>query len=180
MLVEIKKIDAVVVDRLFAVYAESMEDLAADFGSADDMRADYEGFLREFIRKPGQLILVEADGDDWVSALRAIEYRPSVWFMEAVETAPDRRGQGFGRRLLNHSVERLLSLGAQRIECIIHPDNTASQCLHASCGFVPTDDKPVNCWGETETGCILWRYSHGGTGKEQKKESNWRFVEVTR
>ncbi len=166
MLIEITKIDAAVVDRLFAVYAESMEDLAANFGSAADMRAEYEGFLREFIRKPGQLISVETDGDNWISALRAIEYRPSFWFIEAAETAPARRGQGFGKRLLTHTLERLTRLGAERIECIIHPDNTASRRLHAACGFVPTDDAPVNCWGETETGCVLWRYIPGGTGKE--------------
>ena len=166
MMIEIREINAAAVDRLFAVYAESMADLSENFDSADEMRAGYESFLRESTREPGQLILVEADGDNWVSALRAIEYRPGVWFMEAVETAPDRHGQGFGRRLLNHSVERLLSLGAQRIECIIHPDNTASQRLHAACGFVPTDDKPVNCWGETETGCVLWRNIPERDGKE--------------
>lgn len=166
MLIEITTIGAVVVDRLFAVYAESMEDLAANFGSAADMRAEYEGFLREFIRKPGQLMLAETDGDDWVSALRAIEYRPGVWFIEAVETAPDRRGQGFGKRLLTHTLERLARLGAERIECIIHPYNTASRRLHGACGFVPTNDAPVNCWGETETGCVLWRYSPGRTGEE--------------
>ena len=180
MLLQIAEIDAAAVDRLFAVYAESMADLAEDFGSADEMRESYAGFLREFIRECGQLILIETDGDQWVSGLRAVEYRPGVWFIEAVETAPDRRGQGFGKRLLTHTVERLSRLGAKQIECIIHPDNTASRRLHAACGFVPTDDEPVNCWGETETGCVLWRYSHGGTGKEQKKESNWRFVEVTR
>ena len=166
MLIEIKEIDAAAVDRLFAVYAESMADLSENFDSADEMRAGYGSFLREFIREPGQSVLVETDGDQWVSALRAIESRPGVWFVEAVETAPDRRGQGFGRRLLNHTMERLLSLGAKRIECIIHPDNTASQRLHAACRFVPTDDKPVNCWGETETGCVLWRYIPGGTGEE--------------
>ena len=166
MLIEIKEINAAVVDRLFAVYAESMADLSGNFGSADEMRAGYEGFLREFIREPGQSVLVETDRDQWVSALRAVEYRPGVWFIEAVETAPDRRGSGFGRRLLTHAAERLLSLGAKRIECIIHPDNTASQRLHAACGFVPTDDKPVNCWGETETGCVLWRYIPGRTREE--------------
>ena len=164
MLFQVTEIDAATVDRLFAVYAESMTDLSENFDSADEMRAGYEGFLREFIREPGQSVLVETDGDQWVSALRAIESCPGVWFIEAVETAPDRRGQGFGRRLLTHTVERLLSLGAKRIECIIHPDNTASQRLHAACGFVPTDDKPVNCWGETETGCVLWRYIPGGNG----------------
>ena len=166
MLIEIKEIDAAAVDRLFAVYAESMADLSENFDSADEMRAGYEGFLREFIREPGQSVLVETDRDQWVSALRAVEYRPGVWFIEAVETAPDRRGQGFGRRLLTHTVEHLLSLGAKRIECIIHPDNTASQRLHAACGFVPTDDKPVNCWGETETGCVKWKYMAGGNGKK--------------
>ena len=166
MLIEITDIDAATVDRLFAVYAESMADLAENFDSADEMRAGYEGFLREFIREPGQLILVETDGDQWVSALRAVEYRPGVWFMEAVETAPDRRGQGFGKRLLTHTAERLTPFGAKRIECIIHPENTASQRLHAACGFVPTGDKPINCWGETETGGVLWRYIPGRTGEE--------------
>ena len=164
MLFQVTEIDAATVDRLFAVYAESMADLSENFDSADEMRAGYEGFLREFIRDPGQSVLVETDGDRWVSALRAVESIPGVWFVEAVETAPDRRGQGFGRRLLTHAAERLLSLGAKRIECIIHPDNTASKRLHAACGFVPTDDKPVNCWGETETGCVLWRYIPGENG----------------
>ena len=166
MLYQVTEIDAAVVDRLFAVYAESMEDLAANFGSAADMRAEYEGFLREFIREPGQLILAETDGDNWVSALRAIEYRPGVWFIEAVETDPDRRGSGFGKQLLTHTVERLARLGAKQVECIISPENTASRRLHAACGFAPTDDAPVNCWGETENACVLWRYIPGGTGKE--------------
>ena len=166
MLKEITEIDAAVVDRLFAVYAESMADLSENFDSTDEMRAGYEGFLREFIREPGQLILVESDGDQWVSALRAIEYRPCVWFIEAVETAPDRRGQGFGKRLLTHTAERLLAIGAKQIEGIIHPANTASQRLHAACGFAPTNDEPVNCWGETETGRVLWRYSPERAGKE--------------
>ena len=166
MLIEITDIDAATVDRLFAVYAESMADLAENFDSADEMRAGYEGFLREFIREPGQLILVETDGDQWVSAMRTVEYRPGVWFMEAVETAPDRRGQGFGKRLLTHTVERLIRLCAKQIECIIHPDNTASKRLHADCGFVPTEDDPVNGWGETETGCVKWRYIPRSTGKE--------------
>ena len=163
MLIQITEIDAAAVDRLFAVYAESMADLSGNFDSADEMRDSYEVFLREFIREPGQLLLVETEGPEWRSALRAIEYRPGVWFIEAVETAPDRRGQGFGRRLLTHASERLVSLGAKRIECIIHPDNTASQRLHAACGFAPTGDEPVNCWGETEEGCILWRRSAADT-----------------
>ena len=166
MLTEIREIDGSVVDRLFAVYAESMGDLAENFASPEEMRKSYKGFLREFIREPGQSILVEADGDKWVSGLRAVEYRPGVWFIEAVETAPDRRGQGFGKRLLTHTVERLSRLGARQVECIISPENTASQCLHAACGFAPTDDEPVNCWGETETDGVLWRYSPERAGKE--------------
>ena len=166
MLTEIRVIDGSVVDRLFAVYAESMGDLAEDFASPEEMRKSYEGFLREFIRGPGQRIFVETERDQWVSALRAIEYRPGVWFIEAVETAPDRRGQGFGKRLLTRTTERLFHLGAKQIEGIIHPANTASQRLHAACGFAPTDDEPVNCWGETETGCALWRYSPKRAGKE--------------
>lgn len=166
MLLQVTEIDAAVVDRLFAVYAESMADLADNFDSADEMRESYSGFLREFIREPGQLVQIETDGDQWVSGLRAVEYRPSFWFIEAVETAPDRRGQGFGKQLLTHTLERLTRLGAKQIKCIISPDNTASQRLHAACGFVPTDDDPVNGWGETETGCILWRYIPGRTGEE--------------
>ena len=166
MLTEIRVIDGSVVDRLFAVYAESMGDLAENFASPEEMRKSYEGFLREFIRGPGQRIFVETERDQWVSALRAIEYRPGVWFIEAVETAPDRRGQGFGKRLLTHTAECLLPLSAKQIECIIHPANTASCRLHAACGFAPTDDEPVNCWGETETGCVLWRYSPERAGKE--------------
>ena len=165
MLTQVTEISPETVDRLFAVYAESMADLAENFPDQKEMRSSYEGFLREFIAEPGQLILVETEDGGWRSALRAVERRPGFWFIEAVETDPRFRGRGFGRRLLTHTVDLLVSRGAKRIESTVHPDNTASNRLHAACGFNPTEDVPVNCWGETETGCVLWRYERTGDGK---------------
>ena len=142
MLTQVTEISPETVDRLFAVYAESMADLAENFPDEKEMRGSYEGFLREFIAGPGQLILVETEDGGWRSALRAVERRPGVWFIEAVETDPRFRGRG-----------------------TVHPDNTASNRLHAACGFRPTEDPPVNCWGETETGSVLWRYERTGDEK---------------
>lgn len=157
MLNIVTQIDGNTLRRLLSVYSESMQDLRINFSSDAEMRAAYESFLRDFVKSAKHLILVEESGGEWVSALRAIETGEGRWFLEAVETKPASRQKGFGTALLRHTIDYLRGLGMTELTCLISKKNLASQALHGKCGFVPTDEPPLNCWGELEEGTVLYR-----------------------
>ncbi len=157
MLVVVKTVDDDVVSRLFDVYAESMADLSCGFSSEEEMRASYREFLEGFVADPAHIVLVEEDDGIWKSGLRAVSCGDGRWFVEAVETDPCARHQGYGRLLLTNVAERLRSLGVREIACCIAESNTASRRLHESCGFSATGEDPVNPWGELEEGRLLYR-----------------------
>lgn len=157
MLKIITQIDEDVISKLLSVYSESMDDMKRNFVSDTEMSRAYATFLRNFVKKPNQLIIVEVFDEEWVSALRAIEAMKGHWFLEAMETKPDERKKGFGKELLRHTIGYLKVLGMSEITCTISQNNHKSQALHGKCGFIPTNDPPFNCWGELENGTILYR-----------------------
>lgn len=157
MLVVVRAVDDDVVSRLFNVYAESMSDLSCDFSSEEEMRSSYREFLEGFVSEDGHLVLVEEDVGVWKSGLRAVSCDDGRWFVEAVETDPGARRQGYGRLLLLHTADHLRALGAREMTCCISESNVASRRLHESCGFLATGEDPVNPWGELEEGCLLYR-----------------------
>ena len=141
----VKEIDKETLNKLFAIYAESMEENLknGDYSSQQKMLADYQIFLEDFISKPNQLIIVEVQNSLWVSGLRAIETKLSHWHIEAVETRPDSRNNGYAKKLLNHTLEHLSTLGMKSADCCIAKSNVTSQILHTGCGFVCTNKSPI-------------------------------------
>jgi lincosamide and streptogramin A transport system ATP-binding/permease protein len=134
-----------------------MDDMKINFTGDAEMCSAYTSFLRDFVKDPKQLIVVETFNNNWVSALRAIETFEGHWFLEAVETKPDERKKGFGKALLLHTIDHLKTRGMTALTCIIAKNNCKSQALHEKCGFISTNAPPLNCWGELEEGTILYR-----------------------
>ena len=157
MLNLVTQIDENAISRLLSVYSESMNEMKIHFANDAEMCGAYASFLRDFVKNPKQLILVEATDDEWVSALRAIETIEGHWFLEAVETKPDERNKGFGKDLLYHTIDYLTNIGMRELTCTISKNNFKSQALHEKCGFISTNAPPINCWGELEEGTILYR-----------------------
>ena len=91
MLNPVALIDENAISRLLSVYSESMNEMKIHFANDAEMCETYASFLRDFVKNPKQLILVEASDHEWVSALRAIETIEGHWFLEAVETKPEER-----------------------------------------------------------------------------------------
>lgn len=59
-------------------------------------------------------------------------------WLVSIQIAPDRRGQGWGRALLEAGIARMSDKrGAYRFMAQIKSDNAASQRLFAGCGFSP-------------------------------------------
>ena len=158
MLLQVTTVDRNSLEKLFSVYKESMKDLQSCYSSPEDMKASYAKFLNEFLSISNQCVLVEAVGDQWVSGLRAIETKKGYWFLEAVETMPEERRKGHGRRLLLHTLDFLKSRGMQQAFCQISKNNIKSQKLHISCGFIPTEDPSIDPWGQLNDRTILFRH----------------------
>lgn len=158
MLLQVTTVDNNSLEQLFSVYEESMKDLQSRYASLEDMKASYADFLNEFLSIPNQYVLVEAAEGQWVSGLRAIETESGCWFLEAVETMPEERRKGHGRRLLLHTLDFLKSRGMQQAFCKISKNNIKSQKLHISCGFIPTEDPSIDPWGQLNDRTILFRH----------------------
>jgi len=158
MLIEIKEINESAVCQLFDLYAESMRNMQSQFHSYDEMKQAYTQFLHDFLASPNQLILVETIDGEWVSGLRTIETSKGCWFIEAVETKPDRRERGYGKRLIQDTISYLRQKGMCQITCQIARKNVRSQLLHTSCGFVATQEPSIDPWGEADDNTILYKY----------------------
>ncbi len=135
--------------RLMTVYAESnLENTDYFFPDMADkamaVQKVEEGFLQflldEFFTGPGPGYYVLEEAGAWVSALRLSEVQPKVFYLEALETRPDRRRQGCGSRLLRKVTDHLRSQGPFRICDCVSKRNEASLRTHLASGFTIASD----------------------------------------
>ena len=149
--------------RLVALYRESMDQLARNFESPQAMEQAYEEFLKEFVTHHRQMVLVEEVDGVWVSALRCVECAPGVWFLEALETAPQARGKGWAKQLIKHTPQLLTGQGAGELFSLVSPRTAPSIATPVACGVVAPNRQPINGWGEEEPGMILYAWQSEGT-----------------
>ena len=85
--------------------------------------------------------LVAKDGDRVVgwAALSPVSFRDSYSGVAefSVYVAKEFRGQGAGKRLLNHLVSASEFAGVWTLQASIFVENEASIAIHAACGFRP-------------------------------------------
>lgn len=130
--------------KLMNVYAEGNEENAEYFYPNEPDRAaavkrvetNFLGFLKkEFYSRPGSVYWVLEEDGEWVSALRASRIREGLYYLEALETRPDRRREGFAARLLTAVTQELKIGGPFRLYDCVSRRNAASLKTHERCGF---------------------------------------------
>ena len=91
------------------------------------------------------VILLGGEGPHGIAVLR---FRPSLWtetldaYLEELYVAPDLRGQGIGRALLEGAMDAAREAGAVAIELGTSVDDTAAIGLYESCGFTNREGEP--------------------------------------
>ena len=132
--------------RLMAVYAESnlentdyfFPDMADKAMAVQKVEEGFLQFLRdEFFTGPGPGYYVLEEAGAWV---RLSEVQPKVFYLEALETRPDRRRQGCGSRLLRKVTDHLRSQGSFRLCDCVDKQNEPSVRTHLASGFTIASD----------------------------------------
>jgi ribosomal protein S18 acetylase RimI-like enzyme len=90
-------------------------------------------------------VLFGGDGPDGFAELR---FRPSLYtgaldaYLEELYVAPDRRGQGLGRALLEAAMEHARERGAAHIDLGTSEADVAARALYESAGFTNREGSP--------------------------------------
>lgn len=73
-----------------------------------------------------------------------------------VAVAPEKRGQGVGRRLMEEMMRRAKARGAMRMTLEVRPSNEAALTLYKSCGFHDYGRRPHYYQDNGEDAVIMW------------------------
>jgi ribosomal protein S18 acetylase RimI-like enzyme len=87
-------------------------------------------------------------GGERPDGLALLRFRPSVWtptldaYLEELYFAPDRRGRGIGRALLQAAIDAARERGAAHIDLNTSEDDTAARALYERTGFTDRERGP--------------------------------------
>jgi GNAT superfamily N-acetyltransferase len=101
--------------------------------------------MRELLPADDLIVLLGGERPDGVAVTRM---RPSLWssgfdaYLEELYVAPEQRGKGIGRVLLEQTMEAARAAGAVRIELGTSETDTAARALYESCGFTNREHAP--------------------------------------
>ena len=144
---------------LMEVYADSNREKASDWPDLPPMFAlqlaeqDSYQYLKDvFFPTPGALCAVWEEKGRYVSALRLEPYRDGL-LLEALETVPTRRNQGYAVSLIRAVQRHLASQGGVKLYSHVNKRNTASIKTHEKCGFQVISDHAVYINGSMDYRC---------------------------
>jgi ribosomal protein S18 acetylase RimI-like enzyme len=149
-----------------AVRRASTEDAAAIGRLLRDFNTEYDDptpgperlaeRVRELLAGSDTAVLLGGPGPDGLAVLR---FRLSIWtdarecYLAELYVAPERRGQGLGRALMNAAIDLARAEGADYMDLGTAETDVAARRLYESLGFSNREGKPdgpVNYFYERE------------------------------
>jgi ribosomal protein S18 acetylase RimI-like enzyme len=97
----------------------------------------YQDISRKLSVQP-ELFLVAVDDRVIVGSVMA-GYDGHRGWLYYLASAPDRRGHGIGRLLVEAAEELLLAMGCPKVQLMVRPDNNAAQGFYRELGYEPFD-----------------------------------------
>lgn len=157
MLLIMKRLEELDFSALMDVYIEGNREKAEEYGDGGLLQAEREFFdyLREdFFRQKDAFYAVWQVAGQYVSALRLEPYGDG-WLLEALETAPNHRKQGYAKALM---AEVLDMMGEMVVYSHVSKRNEASLRTHYACGFQKHLDHVVYLDGSVSNRAVTLRY----------------------
>ena len=110
--------------------------------AAQKVEAGFLDFLKnEFFLQDQAVYWILEENGVWYSALRTCKVHNGPYYLEALETRPDLRGNGYASLLLSGVLDTLRKDGPFRICDCVGKKNSASLKVHAKCGFQIISEK---------------------------------------
>jgi ribosomal protein S18 acetylase RimI-like enzyme len=125
--------------------ARLLHDFNTEFGEATPGAERLTERIVEVLAAGAATILLGGPGPDGIAVLR---FRPAIFernqtaYLEELYVAPDKRGQGLGRALLDAAIELSRDEGAGWIELGTSEDDVAARALYESAGFSNREGRP--------------------------------------
>lgn len=148
-------------EELMDVYIEGNLEKAEEYGEGGLLQAEREfwDYLREdFFRQEGAFYAVWKGSGRYLSALRLEPHRDG-WLLEALETAPEQRLNGFAKQLMASALEYL---GKGPVYSHVSKRNVASLRTHYACGFEEWLDHVVYLDGSVSNRAVTLRFMPNG------------------
>ena len=110
-----------------------------------DVESGFLDYLKNefFLVKGSTYWVLEEDGM-WISALRTNLINPNSHYIEALETRPDKRRQGYALKLLQGVIEELKKNGPFNLYACVSKRNEASINAHLKSGFKQAEGDGYN------------------------------------
>lgn len=148
--------------KLMAVYEEGNRENGEEFypdlsPNEQILRAeqDFYAYLQTgFFTQPGDLYCIWEENGSYVSALRLESYQDGL-LLEALETRPECRRQGYGERLIRAVLD---VLRPEKVYSHIGHKNAPSQAVHHKCGFRKIADHARYVDGSVNHRCGTYLY----------------------
>ncbi len=125
--------------------ARLLHDFNTEFGDPTPGVAALTGRAARLLAEGEITVLLGGEGPDGIAVIRL---RPALWsegldaHLEELYVAPDLRGQGIGRALLEGAMDAAREAGAVRIDLGTSVDDTAAIGLYESSGFTNREGEP--------------------------------------
>lgn len=155
MLLIARKMSELDFPRLMAVYEEGNRENAEDLhpnlpegqGILQAEQDFYQYLLHDFFETNGAYYAVWQENGIYLSALRMEPYKDGC-LLEALETHPQYRRQGFAEKL----IRAVMPMG-KKIYSHVEKRNKASLCVHKKCGFCIVSDQATYVDGSVNNKC---------------------------
>lgn len=110
-----------------------MKDIEAGKKKVEENFIDY--IKNEFFVNVGNIYYVWEEKGIWISAMRVYKINNNLYYIEALETHPKYRKQGYAEKLMSRVIDELKIQGNFEIKSMTPKENIASQRTHEKCGF---------------------------------------------
>lgn len=153
---------------LMAIYEEGNrengQELYPELSSGQQMlqaEQDFYAYLStDFFKQAGDLYCIWEENGQYVSALRLQVFADGL-LLEALETHPSYRRQGYAKRLI---LAILDTLQPQRVYSHIGHSNLPSRATHIACGFIKIADHARYADGSVNGHCGTYLYQSKNAG----------------